>query len=76
MTTKQVTLCEWIKRLGYYRGCQVQLYGERFDLVSDPFCVAGNCVFVDALERRSGHKRRVHIPRNIVRVAEEVHSAT
>jgi hypothetical protein len=54
MTTKQVTLCGWIKRLGYSRGRQVQLYGERFDLMSDPFCVGDNCILVDALERRSG----------------------
>jgi hypothetical protein len=32
----------------------VQLYGERFDLISDPFCFGDNCVLVDALERRSG----------------------
>jgi hypothetical protein len=69
MTTKQVTLCGWIKRLGYSRGSQVQLYGELFDLISDPFCVGDNCVLVDALEQRSGRKRRVRIPQNIVRVA-------
>ena len=32
---------------------QVQLYGERFDLISDPFRVGNNCVLVDALEQRS-----------------------
>jgi hypothetical protein len=71
MTTEQVTLCGRIKRLGYSRGNQVQLYGERFDLISDPFCVGDNSVRVDALEQRSGRTRRVRIPLNIVRAAEE-----
>jgi hypothetical protein len=71
MTTEQVTLCGRIKRLGYSRGNQVELYGERFDLISDPFCVGDNSVLVDALEQRSGCTRRVRIPLNIVRAAEE-----
>ena len=71
MTTEQVTLCGRIKRLGYSRGNQVQLYGERFDLISDPFCVGDNSVRVDALEQRSGRTRRVRIPLNIVRAVEE-----
>jgi hypothetical protein len=73
MTIEQVTLCERIKRLGYSSGGQVQLYGERFDLISDPFCVGDDCVLVDALEQRSGHTRRVRIPVNIVRLAKEQH---
>jgi hypothetical protein len=53
MTTEQVTLCGEIKRLGYSRGGQVQLYGERLDLISDLFRVGKNCVLVEALEQRS-----------------------
>jgi len=30
------TLCERIKRLGYARNNQVRLYGDVYDLVSDP----------------------------------------
>jgi hypothetical protein len=53
------TLCEKLKRLGYARNNQVTLYGEVFDLVSDPITVGDNFVFVDAIERKSGHVRRV-----------------
>ena len=69
MTTQQVTLCESIKRLGYARNNQVRLYGEVFDLVSDPVSIGENFVFVDALERKSGHVRRVSIPLTIVQMA-------
>ena len=53
MTTEQVTLCGRIKRLGYSHDDQVQLYGERFDLIPDPFRIGNNCILVDALEQRS-----------------------
>lgn len=69
MTKQQITLCEMIKRLGYAQNNQVKLYGEVFDLVSDPVSVGDNFVFVDALERKSGQVRRVRIPLTIVHMA-------
>lgn len=63
------TLCEAIKRLGYAQNNQVQLYGEAFDLVSDPVSVGEHFVFVDAVERKSGQVRRVRIPPSIMRMA-------
>jgi hypothetical protein len=66
---QQDTLCETLKRLGYAKNNQVRLYGEVFDLVSDPVRVAENSVFVDALERKSGQVRRVRIPLIIVQMA-------
>lgn len=63
------TLCEAIKRLGYARNNQVRLYGEVFDLVSDPISVGETLVFVDAVERKSGQVRRVRIPSTIVQIA-------
>jgi hypothetical protein len=46
-----------------------KLYGEVFELVSDPVAVSENFVFVDALERKSGQVRRVRIPLTIVQKA-------
>jgi hypothetical protein len=63
------TLCETIRLLGYAQNNQVRLYGEVFDLVSDPVCVGGDCVYVDAVEQRSNQVRRVHIPLTIVQMA-------
>jgi hypothetical protein len=63
------TLCEAIKHLGYARNNRVRLYGEVFDLVSDPIRVGETLVFVDAVERKSGQVRRVRIPSTIVQIA-------
>jgi hypothetical protein len=71
MTNEQMALCDRIRRLGYAQNCQVRLYGEVFDLTSDPVSGGGDLIFVDALERRSGRMRRLRIPLNIVRMAEE-----
>jgi hypothetical protein len=72
---EQVTLCERVRRLGYSRNAQVRLYGEVFDLVSDPVSIGENLVFVDALEQKSGRLRRVRIPLSIVHMAEQSRSA-
>lgn len=63
------SLCETLKQLGYAHDNQVTLYGEVFDLVSDPVRVSENLVFVDALDRKSGQFRRVRIPRTIILMA-------
>jgi len=71
MTKEQCDLCQTIRRLGYAQNSQVKLYGVVFDLVSDPFSSGGNLVFVDALERKTGHLRRVRIPLTIVHMAKQ-----
>ena len=71
MTKEQVTLCGRLRQLGYAQDRQVRLYGEVFELVSDPISVGDNLVFVDAREQRSGQKRRVRIPITIVQMAKQ-----
>src|SRR5437867_6037296 len=61
--------------LGYAQNNQVRLYGEVFDLVSDPVSVGENFVFVDGLERKLGHLRRVRIPSTIVEMARKKNRA-
>jgi hypothetical protein len=71
MTDTALKLCERIKRLGYAQDHQVALYGEVFDLLSDPFSIGDGIIFVDARERRSGRERRVRVPLNIVQMAKQ-----
>jgi hypothetical protein len=71
MTKEQITLCGRLRQLGYAQDRQVRLYGEVFELVSDPISVSDNLVFVDAREQRSGQKRRVRIPITIVQMAKQ-----
>jgi len=71
MTNEETSLCERIKRLGYVQGNQVKLYGEIFEVVSDPVALSEKVVFLEAKERRSGNLRQVRIPMNVIQVAAE-----
>lgn len=46
------------------------MYGEEFELLSDPFIVGNDLVFVDAIERKSRIPRRIRIPLPIVKMAD------
>lgn len=76
MITEDVSLSENIRRLGYAQNTQIRLYGETFDVISDPVVVGENLVFVDALEQKSGHRRRVRIPLNVVHMARQSRPGT
>jgi len=66
---KQISLSARLKVLGFAKGNQMKLYGEVFELMSEPIVVADNVVLVDATERKSGMSRRVRIPLPIVNMA-------
>src|SRR5919109_1900806 len=65
-TRHLVVLCERLKRMGYSKDKQMRIYGEEFELVSDPIAISEHLFVVDAIERKSRSPRRVRIPLNIV----------
>jgi hypothetical protein len=69
MSEKQRSLSIRLKLLGFTKGHQMKLYGEVFDLVSEPIFMADNMVLVDATERKSGQSRLVPLPLPIVNMA-------
>jgi len=71
MASHNSGLCERLKRLGFAQQKRMKLYGEEFELLSDPFIVANDLVFVDAIEKKSRQQRRVRIPLTIVKMANE-----
>ena len=71
MSERQVRLCEKLKRLGYGQNSQIRLYGDKFDVTSDPVVIAEHLVVVDAIEQKTGRPRRIRIPLNILNMAEE-----
>jgi hypothetical protein len=71
MTGHNSGLCERLKRLGFAQENRMKLYGEEFELLSDPVIVANDLVFVDAIERKSRQQRRVRIPLPIVQMASQ-----
>ena len=66
MTQQQSALCERLKRLGYEKDKQIRMYGEEFELISDPITIGEHLYVVDAIERKSKSLRRVRIPLPII----------
>lgn len=71
MSERQAKLCEKLKRLGYGQNNQIRLYGDKFDVTSDPVVISEHLVVVDAVEQKTGRSRRVRIPLNIVSMADQ-----
>lgn len=57
--------CERIKDLGYIAGRRVNLYGDSFEIVSDPF-VDDNCVAVRVISKNDPSIRTIRLPVSIL----------
>jgi hypothetical protein len=57
--------CDRIKELGYGSSHHIQMYGERFDIVSDPF-PAGTGVAVEVTTISQPKKRTLRLPTSIL----------
>ena len=69
MTEKQINLSARLKRLGFTKGNQIKLYGEIFELCSEPIVMSDDVVLVDATEAKSGAFRRIRVPLPVVNMA-------
>ncbi|HTW60052.1 MAG TPA: hypothetical protein VMD99_18150 [Terriglobales bacterium] len=67
--SKQTALSDRLRRLGFASASRMRLYGEEFELVSDPIITEDNGVCVDAIEKKSRRPRRVRIPITIMNMA-------
>jgi hypothetical protein len=47
----------------------MKVYGEEFEVVSEPIVMGDNLVLVDAIETKSGRLKRVRIPLPILKMA-------
>jgi len=54
-------ICEGVKRLGYGASQSIRLYGEEFEVISDPFPEAGG-IAVNARAKKSEGIRVVQLP--------------
>ena len=68
METKQ-RLNLRLKGLGFTLGTQMKLYGEKFEIASEPIIISEKLVLVDAIETKSGELKRVRIPMPILSIA-------
>jgi hypothetical protein len=71
MTGSHTALINRLKRLGYARDIQMKLYGQTFELTSDPIVVNDNLVFVDGIEKKTRKTARIRIPLMILRMAQD-----
>ena len=58
-------ICEGVKRLGYGASQSIRLYGEEFDVISDPFPDAGG-IAVNARTKKSEGIRVVQLPTTVL----------
>lgn len=71
MSERQAKMCEKLKKLGYGQDSEIKLYGDKYNVTSDPMVINDNVVVVDAVEQKSGRARRVKIPLNVISLADE-----
>jgi hypothetical protein len=57
--------CARIKDLGYVASKHMKMYGERFELVSDPV-EEGNCIVVQVISENDPTIRRLQLPLSIL----------
>jgi hypothetical protein len=58
-------ICASVKRLGYGMSQRIRLYGEDFDVISDPFPEAGG-IAVSVKDRKSRGIRVVQLPATVL----------
>ena len=71
MPNKVPALISRLKTLGFTLGNRMRLYGEMFEMAGDPIIVNDTLVLVDAIETKSGERKRVRIPLPILKMASE-----
>lgn len=65
--SRDAELCERLKVLGYAHRNRIRIYGEEFDLTSNPMR-DGNGYSVEAISRKSGQARKLPIPLSVLQM--------
>jgi hypothetical protein len=64
---RDLELCERLMALGYARRKRIRIYGEEFDVTSNPIA-EGSGFAIEAISRKSGVARRLRIPLSILQM--------
>jgi len=67
LSNRDAELCERLKQLGYAHKNRIRIYGEEFDLTSNPVAEE-NGYAIEAVSRKSGEARRLRIPLSILQM--------
>jgi len=68
--TSLIEICARVKHLGYTTSGRVRLYGEEFEVVSEPFADAEG-IAVHAKSRRNPNVRVLRLPSTVVQSAKK-----
>lgn len=60
-------ICARLIALGYAKNKRIRMYGEEFDLTSNPFADE-NGFAIEAVSRKSGVARKLRIPLSVLRM--------
>ena len=71
MPCQPLSLTAHLKHLGFARGNQMRLYGEKFEVAGDPIVITEELVLVEAMDVKSRTVKRVRIPLPILKMAQE-----
>ena len=67
-------ICQSVKHLGFGASQNVRLYGEEFELISDPFPEAGG-IAVNVRTKKSEETRVVQLPRTVLQSVKRIPTA-
>ena len=65
LVSQERFICDKLRRMGYAQQRRIRLYGEEFELVSNPV-PDGNGFAVAAVARGSVNQRRIGVPMSLV----------
>ena len=71
MTSQPRTLSVRLRGLGFAQGNQMKLYGQSYQVDGEPMVVTDDLVLVDAIEMKSGERKRIRIPLPVLKMAKE-----
>ena len=71
MPSQVPALTSRLRSLGFRLGNCMRLYGQMFEIAGDPIMVSETLVLVDAIESKSGERKRIRIPLPILKIAAE-----
>ena len=66
---KEPFVCSRLRHMGFAHGLKVKLYGDEFDLESNPHPQESQYV-IEAISHRSGDLRRISLPMSITGLIE------
>jgi hypothetical protein len=67
----EAVVCAEVKKFGYSVSQQIRIYGEEFEVLSDPFPSDGG-IAIEVRSKRSCEARVLQLPRTVIQRASDI----